>query len=122
MEEIQIWQLYTAAAVVAVAVVTLISITLHSERNTLEWWHFISTRGRDGKQYADLTKLGQLTGILLCIASVFIFAARKSTTATEFSVLLGVVLLYLGGVQAYQTVIKSKRADAAPPTEEKEQA
>jgi drug/metabolite transporter (DMT)-like permease len=111
MEEIQILHLYIAAIVVAIAVAAMLWIAVHDTGSPIEWWHFVSSKGRDGKQYADLTKLGQLIGILLCIASTFIFAARKSTTASEFSILLAVVLLYLGGVQAYQSMMKSKQTE-----------
>lgn len=107
--EIELWQLYAAALVFGVVIIGMLAWVMHSKDNTIEWWHFISSRGADGRQYADLTKLGQVAGILLCIAVTFIFAARKDTTAEGFSFLFGVVLVYLGGVQAYQTYVKSKK-------------
>ena len=96
---------------VALAVLLLIQLYLimHDKNNPIEWWHFISSKGADGNQYADMTKLGQATGIFVCVSVAFIFAARTDTTALGFSALLGVILLYLGGVQAYQTYMRSRQ-------------
>jgi len=78
-------------------------------KNPIEWWQFISSKGADGKEYADMTKLGQSVGVFLCVASVLIFAARKDVDAVGFSLVLGVALLYLGGVQAYQRYMKGQQ-------------
>jgi hypothetical protein len=103
-------ELSTGAIWGAVVLAALLSIQLyivmHDESSPIEWWHFISSPGKDGKQYADMTKLGQSAGVFLCVASVFIFASRKDVGATGFSLVLGVALAYLGGGQAYQTHIR----------------
>lgn len=97
--------------VVALAVLLTVQLYLvmHDKANPIDWWQFISSKGVDGKEYADMTKLGQSVGIFCCVASVLIFASRKDVDAVGFSLVLGVALLYLGGVQAYQRYMKGHR-------------
>lgn len=102
------WAFYLVALLGGLIMAAMLYFVVHDKDNPIEWWHFISSKGQDGQQYADMTKLGQATGIFLCVSTTFIFSARKDVTPEGFSILLGVVLLYLGGVQAYQTYMKSR--------------
>ena len=115
-------ELSTGAIWGVVVLAVLLSIQLylvmHDESNPIDWWQFISSPGKDGKQYADMTKLGQSVGVFLCVASVLMFAARKDVDATGFSLVLGVALTYLGGVQMYQTHVRGKQL--TPPKKEGE--
>lgn len=118
---IPVWAFYTVLALAVSLLVYQLHRTIEDERNEIDWWQFISSRGRDGKQYADLTKLGQAVGILLCFFSTIYLSSKVTCDAgwLGFAGVLSVVLLYLGGVQVYQTLMRA-RADPQPPKEKEE--
>lgn len=117
---IPVWAFYAVLGLAILLLIYQLHKTLEDDQNDLQWWQFISSRGRDGKQYADLTKLGQASGILICFFSIILLADKVTTDAgwLGFSAVLSVVLLYLGGVQAYQTFMKT-RTNANPITPDK---
>lgn len=108
MSELSVWAIWGIVALAALLAVKLY-LVMDDDGNPIEWWQFISSKGADGKQYADMTRLGQTVGVFLCVLSVFIFAVRKDVDAAGFSLVLGVALTYLGGVQAYQMHIKGSQ-------------
>ena len=87
------------------------------DKNPIEWWQFIASVGKDGKPYADITKLGQATGILLVNAVTVLFASRvEKMDWLGFCGVLTLVLSYLAGVQFFQAYLKSKGVQ--PPKQE----
>jgi hypothetical protein len=106
---IPLWAFYTIFMLVIVLLVYQLHRVMEDDANPIQWWQFISSIGKDGKPYADLTKLGQAAGIITCMAVVIIFSARVKDLSWEgFAAVLTIVLLYLGGVQGYQAYMKSR--------------
>jgi nitric oxide reductase large subunit len=82
--------------------------------NPLEWYHFISTRGSDGKHYADLDKLGKSVGIIVSSVVVILMTHYQKMDA----VILGVYLAFVGGIAGYSAYLRSKQGlPPAPPDE-----
>jgi amino acid transporter len=73
--------------------------------NPLEWWHFISSRGPDGKEYADIDKLGKVVGIIISSVAMLIITHQGKMDA----VILGVYLAFVGGVAGYSAYLRSKQ-------------
>lgn len=118
---IPVWAFYTVLALALVLLVYKLHRTIEDDGNEIDWWQFISSRGRDGRQYADLTKLGQAAGIVLCFFSTIYLSSKVTCDAgwLGFAGVLSVALLYLGGVQVYQTMMRSR--DSVPAKKEGEQ-
>ena len=110
---------YAVALLLGVLGLVLLRAVMRDKDSPVDWWQFISSRGKDDKQYADLTKLGQATGIFLCVCVTFIFSLRKDVDVVGFCAVLGLVLTYLGGVQVFQTYMKARKTPPAAPPEEK---
>jgi hypothetical protein len=105
---IPIWAIYSIIFLLAILLAVKLYHVMNDEANPIEWWQFISTKGADGKPYADLTKLGQAVGIFTSAAVVFVFSARKDADTLGFCAVFTIALTYLGGVQAFQAYMKSK--------------
>ena len=82
---------------------------IHSDSTAIFWADFISTRGADGVQHGDINKVGQWAGIFIAFMSVFMYADNEKVEPIGLSALLGVALLYLGGVATYAATLRSKR-------------
>ena len=98
------------------AVLLLFVHIVNNTSNTLEWYHLISSRGPDGKQYADWNKIGQGTG---CILSVWVTVVYTYSPKMDWTGLLAVltpVLLYLGGVSSYAANLRSKQGSVETTT------
>lgn len=76
-------------------------------KNPLEWWHFVSTRGEDGKSYADLDKLGKLVALIVSSVAVLWMAYQAKIDAT----LLGVYLTFAGAIAGWAAYLRSKRTN-----------
>lgn len=115
------WVFYAALALAVALMLYLLHRTVEDEKNEIDWWQFISSRGKDGKPHADLTKLGQAVGIVLCAFSTVYLSSKVTCDAgwLGFAGVLSVVLLYLGGVQVYQSMMRSR--DSQPTKKEGEQ-
>ena len=85
--------------------------------NLIEWADYISTRGTDGKQHGDINKVGQWAGILIAVMSVMMYADNETVDATGLAALLGVALLYLGGVAGYAANLRSRQGTITTVTE-----
>lgn len=79
--------------------------------NSLEWEHLISSRAIDGKQYVDWNKIGQGAGVVLSVWLPFIYAGSDHMDGTGLAAVMGVSLLYLGGVSSYATSVRAKREE-----------
>lgn len=112
----QMWLFYIVLLLGVIALIWKLNHEMKSEA-PIEWWHFIASKGKNGEFYADITKLGQVLGIILVIWVAITLSARvKELDWVGFSAILGLVLSYLAGVQAFQAYMKAKRDDK--PTEE----
>ncbi len=82
---------------------------INSVRNELEWDHLVSTRGIDGKQYADWNKIGQGLGVILCVwlPAVYVYSPRME--AMGLAAVMGVALAYLGGVSGYAALLRARQ-------------
>lgn len=82
---------------------------VNSLDNDLEWSHLVSSKSRDGKQYADWNKIGQGCGVILCVWLPAVYAHSDRADAVGISLLMGVALLYLGGVSSYAATLRARR-------------
>ena len=90
---------------------------ISDDGNMIVWADFIASTGRDGKQHGDLNKIGQLAGICIAVMSVLMYSDNKTVDATGLSILLGVALLYLGGVSGYAASLRAKQGSVTTVTE-----
>ena len=88
-----------------------------SEVTQIIYADYISSRGADGKQHGDLDKVGQLVGIIVAALVVLMYADSDKVEPVGLSALLGVSLLYLGGVTMYAKYIRSKQGSIQTVTE-----
>lgn len=85
--------------------------TIGKSSNTLEWEQLISSRAVDGHQYVDWNRIGQGMGVVLAVWLPFIYASSNSMDGTGLAAVMGVSLLYLGGVSSYATSVRAKREE-----------
>jgi hypothetical protein len=110
------WAFYSILFLIVVWLIHRLQRVLEDESNPIEWWQFISSRGKDGKQYGDMTRLGQATGIVLCFfVTLYLVTKIDDSGWLGFCGVLTIVLTYLGGVQAFQTYIKNKNQPLVTP-------
>lgn len=77
--------------------------------NPIHWWQFISSKDPiTGLYEANLTKLGQLFGIVGSTYVVLKASERAYTDFTQFSILLAVWLAFVGGVASYSAYLRAK--------------
>lgn len=81
---------------------------IHSGCNPLRWWHFISSKGADGSYYADLNKLGQVTGIAFGSFSVLLLSSNAKADFVGFAAVLTAYFAFVGGVAGYSAYLRSK--------------
>lgn len=113
MSALPAWVFYAVLLMLAIFFVERLNKSMRDESNPLSWWHFIASKGKDGTFYADITKLGQALGIVLVIWIAVALSARvKELDWMGFCAILGLVLSYLAGVQAFQAYLKSKKDTA----------
>jgi len=82
---------------------------VNSAANELEWWQLVSSRARDGVQYADWNKIGQGLGVVLCVWLPAVYVYSPKMEAMGLAAVMGVALLYLGGVSGYAASLRSKQ-------------
>jgi hypothetical protein len=83
--------------------------TINSNNNNLEWWHLFSTRGADGKPYADWDKIGKGVGVMMCIWLPAVYVYSSKMEAMGLAAVMGVALGYLGAVSGYAATLRSKQ-------------
>lgn len=86
----------------------LLYLRLHkimNEENGLDWWQFISTRGENGQNYADIDKLGKVVGIFVSSWYIIKLGADSKADAS----VLAVYLAFVGGVAGYSAYLRSQR-------------
>jgi hypothetical protein len=90
---------------------------VNSAGNSLEWWHLVSSRAQDGSQYADWNKIGQGCGVMLCVGLPTVYVYSPKMEAVGLAAVMGVALLYLGGVSGYAANLRSKQGSRVTETE-----
>lgn len=111
-QAIPMWAFYLLLALLAMVVYYHLTKTISDEASPIEWWHFVSSKGKDGEHYADITKLGQVAGIMVVSWLVIAMSARvDKLDALGFCGVLALALAYLAGVQAFQAYLKSRKQD-----------
>lgn len=79
-------------------------VRVMNAKNPLEWWHFISTRGEDHRNYADLDKLGKFIGIIISSLIVILLAYNGTLDGVVF----GAYLAFVGGVAGYSAYLRAR--------------
>ena len=85
------------------------AVRIINGKNDLEWTQLVSTRGSDGKQYADWNRIGQGCGVILCVWLPAVYSYSPKMDATGLAAVLAVVLAYLGGVSGYAATLRAKQ-------------
>jgi len=118
IESITLATLIKAMGVIAFLVLLLAFVrVVNGENNDLEWWHLVSTRAADGGQYADWNKIGQGLGVVLCVWLPAVYVYSPKMEAVGLAAVMGVALLYLGGVSGYAANLRSKQGSRETVTE-----
>jgi len=117
IESITLAALIKAIGVVAFLVLMLAFVRIVNGENDLEWWHLVSTRAADGSQYADWNKIGQGLGVVLCVWLPAVYVYSPKMEAVGLAAVMGVALLYLGGVSGYAANLRSKQGSRETVTE-----
>ena len=94
---------------IALCLLLLCLIFVIRGKNNLHWWQFISSKGSDGKHYADIDKLGKVTGIIISSWIVVRVSDNTPFDFTGFSLILGTYLAFVGGVAGYSAYLRSKK-------------
>lgn len=77
--------------------------------NQLELWHFISTRSPvDGKHYADIDKLGKVTGVIVGSFAVLRVSSAKNLDLPGFALVLGTYFAFVGGIAGYSAYLRAR--------------
>jgi hypothetical protein len=82
---------------------------VNSLDNNLEWSQLISSKGQDGKQYADWNRIGQGAGVVLCVWLPAVYAHSDRADAVGLAAIMGVALAYLGGVSGYAATLRARQ-------------
>jgi hypothetical protein len=88
-----------------VLLLTILHKVMKEKENGLEWWQFISTRASNGKNYADIDKLGKVVGIF--VSSWYII--KMGMDSKPDASVLGVYLAFVGGIAGYSAYLRSQR-------------
>ena len=85
---------------------------LENEKTNIEWYHLISSQGRDGKQYASATKVCMLVTFFVSTMLVtwIVFQVHWAERAVEVVGLIGAWLVYGAGVEIYAKHLRSGAA------------
>lgn len=81
---------------------------VNSGTNPLKWWHFVSSRGSDGEYYADLNKLGQVTGIAVGSLALVQLSANAKSDFVGFAAVMTAYFAFVGGVAGYAAFLRAK--------------
>ena len=109
MNDIQINSLITVLFFMVAAAVFV--KVMNNQNNDLDWYHLFSSGAKDGKTYADWNKIGQGCGVIVATWMPFLYINTNKADAMGLAAVMGVSLLYLGGVSAYSTTLRSKNND-----------
>jgi len=90
---------------------------MNSEDNDLEWAELISTKGQDGKLHPDWNKIGQGGGVFICIWLPGVYVYSDKVEAGGLATLMGVALMYLGGVSGYAATLRARQGTTETVTE-----
>src|SRR3990172_7195981 len=82
---------------------------INNADNGLEWEHLFSSRGADGKQYADWNKIGAGAGVVISVWLPAVYAYSDKADGTGIAAVMGVALAYLGSVSGYAAVLRARR-------------
>lgn len=107
------------SAIIFLLIVLALVRVINSSTNELDWSDLISSRGRDGKQYADWNKIGQGLGVVQCVWLPTVYAYSQKMDAGGLAAVMGVSLLYLGGVSSYAATLRARRDVIPKPVDEK---
>ena len=72
--------------------------------NPIQFWHFISTRTESGAERGDINNLGMIAGIVCCMF-VVLWMTYKHNSIDPW--VLGICLIYLGGVKAFAAWLRA---------------
>lgn len=87
---------------------------IDSSDTTVEWYHLISSEGKDGKQYASATKLCLMVTFFVSTLLItwIAFQVDWKERAVEVIGLMTVWMVFGAGVEAYAKHLRSKAASA----------
>lgn len=117
---VESWQLsHMALLIIGVMMLFLLVRIMRDKDNDLEWYQFISTRNIEGKNVADIDKLGKVVGIIISSWVIVKLANMGKLDATMLLVYLG----FVGAVATYSAYLRSRgnNPPSTPGTEDKVQ-
>jgi len=108
---------YVGGVVVLCLFFAFVGWVIWDKDNEIEYWHFIASKGSDGKNYGDIDKLGKL--VALVVASLAV--SWHSYALKLDALVLGTYLTYAGAIGAWSAYLraKSRPDESKPPGDEK---
>jgi hypothetical protein len=88
-----------------------IVLVVNSDKNTLEWYHLVSSGAKDGKTYLDWNKIAQGCGVFITTVMPFMYMSTGKPEATGLALVMVTSLTYLAGVTTYSTRLKSRNPE-----------
>ena len=101
----------------ALLILILAWVMVMNGQNDLDWSQLISTKGADGKQYADWNRIGMGAGVVVSVWLPAVYAYSPDMEATGLAAVLAVVLAYLGGVSGYAATLRARQGTVTTTTE-----
>lgn len=83
---------------------------INSNENKLDWTDLVSTKGSDGKEHADIDKIGKCFGVIMAVWLPFMYAHSEKMEASGLVMVMSAALAYLAGVSAYSAWLRSKQS------------
>src|SRR5258705_5039525 len=83
---------------------------INDENNTLSWYDIISSRGPDGINHTDITKIGQAVGAILAFWLPAVYAYSPKVDGMGLAAVMGVSLTYLGAVGYGAAALRVKQS------------
>jgi hypothetical protein len=104
--------LVACIAIILLLVGLLLYKVFRDPENNLSCWQFISTRGADDQEHADIDKLGKVVALIITTAIVVYYAYKtplEGNGGAIFLAMLGVYLAFAGGMASYSAFLRSKQ-------------
>lgn len=105
---------FVVAVIIAFLLITLLGYhVLRDKENTLSCWQFISSKGIDGIERADIDKLGKLIALLVLTGIIILQAYKNSLNEGMVLIWLG----YAGGSAGWAAYLRTRGGiKPRPPT------
>ena len=106
--------IFILSVLLAVALIVLMIIAVfRAQDNEVECWQLIASRNRDGRERADIDKIGKVVALIIVTLCVTYYT-YQTPLGGDVLALIAIYLTYAGGVSMYSVHQRSRRGDESP--------